>query len=253
MEKANYLAENISFLCEREGLSPHKLADKVDIDPSTLYRLMDTSNRPRARLRTLKTLADFFRVDTSDLRSVDLRTQTSLGASAQSVLFDFGSAGTTVRQRRKTIPRIKIHDPSVFSAASVRQVLPELTDDHTKTDPLGFSIVSWSDAPSELQADDLVSFVVTGSAMAPEYQDGDIVYVNGFEQCVWNIGFEIHENDTILALLDDNGKKAVAIRNVVKDEFSNLWAVAVGASWAGKSWPIIEVLGKVVAVLRIKK
>ena len=250
MAKPNFTAENIAFLCERDGISPHKLSECVAIDSSTLYRLMDTQIRPNPRLRTLKALADYFHVDPYDLRQVDLRARSMEEGAHQSDLFDFRSLPESKPQN--LIPKITITDFELFDPEKLRTDLGEFTDELDKTRPLGFIVSSWNSAPSELTSKNLISYEVVGSAMEPKFKDRDVVYVSKFDDCIWGLGFDVKNGDCVLASFYDGTNPSVGIRSVAKDEFGRCWAVALNPAWLAARQPIRKILGKVVGVFRLE-
>ena len=75
------VAKNIEYLCQMRGISARQLAIDMKMSPSSMYRLVNPENTIEPRARTLRNIADYFKVDPIDLTAKDLAA-VSRGASA---------------------------------------------------------------------------------------------------------------------------------------------------------------------------
>lgn len=80
MSETSYLAKNLEFLLNKQGLNANSLQDKSGITQSTTSRILNGSTK-NPRDNVLKQYVDFFGVSVSDLRYKDLAGQGEMTAN----------------------------------------------------------------------------------------------------------------------------------------------------------------------------
>lgn len=260
--KQNLVASNIKYLCQKRGLSLRELAAQIGMDPSTIYRLTDDDNPRTPQLRTLRSLADFFKVDPYDLSNLNFSSRdfdkrignpTMLNFMAS---FDRQISAPTAKDA--LIPLIKITDPTTFNAEVLSlwsDRLLEEYEDPKAAERFGFYIEKWIRTPCNVTGKDLVAMEVKTNAMAPVLQKGDIVYVAGFENRVFrSTDLNIRENDIVVAnvFIDicESELPAIVIRRAVKNEAGTINLAAENPVWPCEFYIARSYLGKVVGVSR---
>ncbi|UZA02065.1 LexA family transcriptional regulator [Moraxella bovis] len=79
MSETSYLAKNLEFLMNKQGLNANSLQDKSGITQSTTSRILNGSTK-NPRDNVLQQYVDFFGVSVSDLRYKDLAGQGNMTA-----------------------------------------------------------------------------------------------------------------------------------------------------------------------------
>lgn len=243
---SNYFCKNMQALMEKWGATPYTLAPYLGTEPSTIYRWInpEVANVPRSRMRV--TIAEFFGVEPNELVDglIDVDSLAVKNPEQK------GLVKRTYRGKR--IPLVSLDDCLVIAA---------MFDDDIGTEEQGLTPVAKEWLPAapglEMPQDSLIALRMTGSAMAPTIQSGDLVYVHfmfGGDMTGSN-GVEISEGDLVLAepvtsdKLEDRG--AVIRKLVYGDNERDEWLAATNPDFPGtRTIKSNMVLGKVVAIFR---
>lgn len=247
--KANHLATNISFLSARLGISLITVAEQTGIDPSTLYRLADPEASRQPRARTLRTLADYFHVDpvfllTKDLRDMPVPSQPD-DTYAPSKKSPDGAAKP--QSAAGMIPVIRITDPEALDPSIVQL----FTDDYEFTELLGFTVSTWIKSPHDLDGQSLIAYEMVGDAMYPTLQHGDLLFVAGFENAVFEDQPKaITPGDLALVKVKINTRVAVTVRRACRNDFEELVLCTDNPNFKHENPVLINTLGVVVGYYR---
>lgn len=256
----NFTAPNIKYLCQKHGISPRELAVKIGMDPSTIYRLTDDDNPRTPQLRTLRNIADFFKVDPHLIANTDLTAfcgvipQSDIEPPVEPKAKKEPRLVAAPTATAKLIPLIRITNPYDFDpgiASIWATELHEINENEVSSDFFGFIIEKWIYAPYGVDGDDLVAIEVQSSAMSPTLEKGDIAVIAGFEKCVFNtekLGLE--ENSIVIGKVRLNGKDAIVIRRTVQDENGDTLLTAENPVWPSEDINVSFLFGKVVGVSR---
>lgn len=244
-EKRNFLAENITFLSARTGISLITLADQTHVDPSTLYRLADPTNSRQPRARTLRSIADFFHVDPFDLLERDLREAPS---PSKPISSQGESNPEPPTVRTDLIPLVKFTDPTGFDPT----IIPLFLDDFDSSSKvLGFNVEKWIHKPYGITGENLIAIEMTGDAMAPVIRHKDIVFISDFDRTVFEDKKNaLHEGEYVLAKVELHGRPAISVRKAVLNDFGEITLMPENSAFAPQMARLINTLGKVVGISR---
>ena len=247
-EKRNFLAENITFLSARTGLSFITLADQTHIDPSTLYRLADPANNRQPRARTLRSIADFFHVDPFDLLERDLREDPPSDSSTKPRASLGESRAEPPTVRADLIPLVRFTDPNGFDPA----IIPLFLDDFDNSSKaLGFNVEKWIHKPYGIAGENLIAIEMSGDAMAPVIRHKDIVFISDFDRTVFEDKQNaLHDGEYILAKVELLGRPAISVRKAVLNDFGEISLIPENGAFVSQGARLINTLGKVVGISR---
>lgn len=239
----NYFVENVQALLKKAVMTPNALSERLGVDSATVYRWLDPKFQSLPRSRTLVLLAEFFGVEPNKLvtERLDLND------------VDKPSSNTSVNKKRtyrgSRIPLVTADNTLLLAGL--------LSDDiENVNSELWPGAKEWLPAAPDLDLpqERLVAIRVTGSAMAPIIQNGDLVYVD----FIFGGDMEspdIKEGDIVLAEPSGPGKpmtNAPVVRKLVYgDNEQDRWLTATNPDFPGtRTVKANDILGKVVSIYR---
>ena len=238
----NRFAENINFLLEKTGMTPHGFSERLGIDSATVYRWLDPKFQSVPRARTLLTLSQFFNVGAERLLYERFDDTTVFEMNEQP------KKKTVKRINGTAVPLMKV-DYALKLSAMVD------SDIGLSSDDMSPEAEQWlPPAPdADIKSESLIAIRATGDAMAPTIKDGDLVYVEfNFGQMFEAISWR--NNDIVLATPEHKKGETPApiLRKLVYgDNENDQWLTATNPDFPGTRTVKAEmVLGKVVAIFR---
>ena len=247
---SEHFKKNLNELMSSKGISAYFLAKQIGVEYSTVFRWLDEKTKSTPRGRTLVAIGSFFNIDPLRL-----------------LADNFSADETKVEIAEKKSYKNKIVKGELIPLTKISQGLSVMS-------LLGENDIAINDGeiapPAEewlppvpdkdLRSSRLIAVKAVGEAMAPEINDGDIVYIemDYFED---NKAVEVHNNDIVLADPErPDGEKdkdfplyppPVIRKLVYGNDEHDLWLKATNPEWPGtKLLKGSCVLGKVVAIFR---
>lgn len=247
----NFLADNITFLASQRGLSLITLAEKIGMDPSTLYRLTDNENVRQPRAKTLRVIADFFQVEPLDLLAKDFREPPLVSNRSEKLASLFGPVATSQVQAPPTgvdsvlPPLININNADAFD--------PQFIDNHN---PLfgsnGCDILQRVPTPHGLSSDKVFALLMVGDAMTPDICDGDLVFVETLPTACKDKDLpETLCGRYVLAKIKVDNRTVITVRKALKNDFGEIVLSYTNTKMPIASSIAIDILGTVSAVQRV--
>lgn len=250
-QTVNFLADNITFLAGQRGLSLITLADKIGMDPSTLYRLADTENVRQPRAKTLRVIADFFQVEPFDLLTKDFREPPLVSSRSETMTGLFGPIEGTetqdlpTRANSASLPLIHIRDADVFDPQCVDNPNPLFGSN-------GCTTIQRVPTPYGLDSDKVFALFMVGDAMAPNIYDGDLVFIEALPTACKDKELpQILSGRYVLAKVKIDNRTQVTVRKAFKNDFGEIVLSHTNTSLAITSSVTIDILGTVSAVQRV--
>lgn len=237
MSETSYLAKNLEFLMNKQGLNANSLQDKSGITQSTTSRILNGSTK-NPRDNVLKQYVDFFDVPVSDLRYKDLTGQGEMTAKPTI---------DELRQRIKAIETRKSEvEPSDF--LSVENPVPIISwvaaGSWSSSDA-----VEWIDEdteylprPANLSADGFC-LRVRGVSMMPEFKPDEVIFVEP------NFGVWDLKNGDLVVVRENDNHEATFKQLVLGETSADMYLKPLNPDWHEQrmtpksEW---ELVGKVV-------
>ena len=231
---ANYFPKNVKYLRQKNGLSVYDLAKKLNVAPSTVYRLEDGPYL-RPQERTVMAVSNIFDVPYENPLDVAIE---QLGSSTGP-----NKIGAPLElQKVNGIPIPLITPQAVLITPFT------LGDDveHTSEADKEYGAIKWlPPLPFEHSKEKkLVAFMMEGEALSPEIKDGDTIFIDG-----------LYNDETLspktgqLVLAESQG--GVYIRKLMIGENNQQWLIATNPQWPGnRALPCDRIYGVVVGLYR---
>lgn len=230
----NFFPKNVRYLRQKNGLSVYDLAKKLNVAPSTVYRLEDGPYL-RPQERTVMAVSNIFDVPYEYLLNTDIE--------------QYGLHSTPHKSGAEPAIR-KINGlPIPLVTSNAILITPfTLGDDveHTSEIDSDYGAKAWlPPLPFEHSKEKkLVAFTMEGEALSPEIKDGDTVFIDGV------YGDEpVSPRTGQLVLAESQGN--VYIRKLMIGENNQQWLIATNSQWPGnRAIPCDRIHGVVVGLYR---
>ena len=280
----NYVAKNIDYLCQKYGISPRQLALDINMAPSTLYRLIDPENERPPRLRTVKNIANYFKLDPALLSSTDLNaflgrlpitkggndnnprnTEPEEPAKEASTVEATAeeTAEPPLQQMTKAVlphgephpnvivPLVEITNPSRFCPEDYFMFIEDYGKDEETQKLFGFRIKEWIPIPYGIPDKNTTAYVVQGDSMWPMIENGDIAFITEFDEVLFDSKTpDVKSGDIVVAKGIIDGAPAILLRKAIKNEVGDIFLVATNPNMPNETVKAEAVYGKVVGITR---
>lgn len=245
----SFLADNISYLAGQQGLSLIALAEKISVDPSTLYRLADPANARQPRAKTLRVIADYFGVDPFSLTGKDLTTG-AIHARAPVKQSNLFAPESSRKQNSYTgsLPLLRILNAELFS---VKELHESLSAYSTYAPKRSFEVVREIPAPYGTDPERAFATEMVGDAMAPEIQNGDTLIVTELHDfpSQEDLHTAVYGRYVFVKMRLDT-RTVVSVRKAIKNDFGELLVVSTNPDLLPLHTVVVELLGVVTGVYR---
>ena len=199
MEKPELLVKkNLEWLIEQRKTNPYELQRETGVPQPTIHRIL-TGESTDPRTKTLRPLADFFRVSVSDMRDRDLSIPTpdSDGSSPRSTLLGFESNVEDAPAIMGAPQRIPVLGRVQAGADGLLHI-----DDFNAEHPDGY-LTWYANCP------DAYALRIRGESMSPRYLPGEFV---GVDPCA-----EVQPSDEVIVILKD-GRRMIKRLLWIRDD-----------------------------------
>lgn len=237
MSETSYLAKNLEFLMNKQGLNANSLQDKSGITQSTTSRILNGSTK-NPRDNVLQQYVDFFGVSVSDLRYKDLAGQGEM------------TAKPTIDELRQKIKAIENRSGEValsdfLSANALTPIISWVAAGSWNSS----SAVEWLDenteylpCPTNLSKKGFC-LEVRGVSMMPEFKPKEIIFVEP-EIGVWDL-----QNSDLVVVRENGNHEATFKQLIIGDTSDDMYLKPLNPDWHEQKmtpkseW---ELVGKVV-------